>query len=63
MDVKISSFATIGAFIDYSIAYGHRPCIFCINDENHHQIGTLHRLEEQRLRFVQLYAYDTQLSL
>ncbi|GKC95719.1 uncharacterized protein Tco_1161161, partial [Tanacetum coccineum] len=55
------SFTSMGGNINREINDGRGPYAFQINDHNHHRIGTLLPTHaDRRLRFTQLYIYDTE---
>ena len=45
--------------IDNSINHGSSPYVFHLNGQNHHKIGLLLPIESNKLKFTQLYIYDT----
>ncbi|KAI9200048.1 hypothetical protein LWI28_001878 [Acer negundo] len=53
------SFTSFGGKVDTSINKGSNPPIFRIGGQNHHYIGGLIPLQNQKPKFAQLYIYDT----
>lgn len=53
------AFTSMGANIDRSMNDGRGPPAFKISGQVHHRIGSLLPDSGQRLKFIQLYIYDT----
>jgi len=54
------SFTSIGGKIDASMNNGSAPPQFILNGHNYHLIGSLLPQDGSKLKFAQLYIYDTE---
>ena len=54
------AFTSIGVIIDNEINHRLGSCVFRINGQNHHRMGSLLPVEGGRPKFAQLYIYDPQ---